>query len=461
MWGAVIAASALPVLEDAELKLIQDEFAAAGIRLLLGSVMDMAGVARAKSVPAQRSVAFHRYGMGASPTWNVFCIDNGIAFTSRLGVTGDLRLRADLAARRLLGDGVAWAPAELHRQDGEPDPGCARGLLRGMRDTMAAQGLTALVGCEVEFVLTRADGAPLPARPWHAYGLSSALDAEAFLADLVTAFEAAGLPLEQVHAEYGDGQYELSLAPADPVTAADYVVAARLLAGRVARRHGLAVSLSPLPFAGGAGNGAHQHLSLARNGVPLLSGGDGPHGLTSDGAAALAGVVAGLPDLLAVLAGSVLSGYRLVPGHWSGAFACWGLENREAAVRLCAATQGNPHGASLELKCADPSANPYLVTAVLLGLALDGITRGAVPPPEVRGNPADQSPAEAARTGTVPLAAGRQESLDQLAGSALAQRLLGADILDALLAVRRYEQDHYGQQDVADLADRFRFAWSA
>lgn len=461
MWGTVTAASALPVLDDAELKLIDEEFAAAGVRLLLASVVDMAGVARAKSVPASRSAAFHRSGMGASPTWNVFCIDNAIAFTSRLGVAGDLRLRADLAARRLLGDGLAWAPAEFHRQDGAPDPGCARGLLRGIQDSMARQGLAALVGCELEFVLTHTDGTTLPAQSWQAYGLGSALDAEPFLTDLATAFEAAGLPLEQIHAEYGTGQYELSLAPADPVMAADWVIAARLLVGRVARRHGRAVSLSPLPFAGGAGNGAHQHLSLTHHGVPLFSGGPGPHGLTSHGAAAVAGIVTGLPDLLAVLAGSVLSGHRLQPGHWAGAYACWGLENREAAVRLCAATPGNPHGASLELKCADPSANPYLATAVLLGLALDGISRGAALPPEVPGDPADLSPAEVARAGAVRLAAGQPESLDRLASSALAGRLLGADIVDALLAVRRYEQDHYGQQDAAGLADRFRFAWSA
>lgn len=461
MWGTVTTASALPVLDDTELKLIDEELAAAGIRLVLGSVVDMAGVARAKSVPAPRSAAFHRSGMGASPTWNVFCIDNWVAFTSRLGVAGDLRLRADLAARRLLGDGVAWAPAEFHRQDGALDPGCARGLLRGIRDTVAARGLTALVGCELEFVLTHPDGTAWPGRPWQAYGLGSALDAEAFLADLVAAFDAAGLPLEQVHAEYGAGQYELSLAPADPVAAADGLVAARLLVGRVARRNGLAVSLSPLPFADGAGNGAHQHLSLTRGGVPLLSGGTGPHGLTRDGAAAVAGIVAGLPDLLAVLAGSVLSGHRLQPGHWAGAYACWGLENREAAVRLCAATPGNPHGASLELKCADPSANPYLVTAVMLGVALDGITRNAVLPAEVPADPASLSPAEAARAGAVRLAAGQPEALDRLASSALAERLLGADILDALLAVRRHEQDHYGQLDAASLADLFRFAWSA
>ena len=86
------------------------------------------------------------------------------------------------------------------------------------------------------------------------------------------------MPAEQVHAEYGADQFEVSLPPADPVTTADRTVLARLLIGRAAARHGLGVSFSPVPFAGGAGNGAHLHLSLADADGPLLSGGPGRTG---------------------------------------------------------------------------------------------------------------------------------------------------------------------------------------
>jgi glutamine synthetase len=453
-------ANPLPVLGEPELRSVEEHLDASGVRVLVGSVVDMAGVARAKQVPARRARGFHRSGVGASPTWNVFCIDNAIAFTPRLGVAGDLRLRADLGAVRPLGDGLAWAPAEFFTQQAEPAPICPRGLLRRTQAALEAQGLVALVGCELELVLTSADGSALPGRPWNAYGLSGTLDREAFLRDLVESCENVGLPVEQVHAEYGDNQYEFSLGPTDPITAADNVVLGRLVAGRVARRHGFGVSFSPLPFAAGSGNGAHQHLSLSRDGVPLLSGGDGPHGLTDDGACAIAGIVAGLPDLLAVFAGSVLSAHRLQPDRWAGAFACWGLENREAAVRFCAATPGNPHGANVEVKCIDPTANPYLSTAVILGLAQDGLSRRAPLPPEVVGNPAEQTDADAARTGTVRLASDQGAALDALAAAPLGGRLLGEDILDALLAVRRHEHGAYGKEDLTVLTDRFRFTWS-
>jgi glutamine synthetase len=440
----------MQVLDDAELAVIDERLA--GARLLAGTVVDPAGVIRAKHVPVTRARSFHTGGMGASPTWNVFCIDNAIAFTPRFGVSGDLRLRADLSAARHLGDGLAWAPTEMSNQDGTPAEVCTRGLLRRATTALAGDGLTALVGSELEFVLTKADGSALSTGRWNAYGMTAVLDTEPFLTDLVTTAADAGLPVEQLHAEYGESQFEFSLAPADPLAAADNVVLARLITGRVARRHGFAASFSPQPFAGGSGNGAHQHLSLTRAGEPLLSGGDGPHGLTAEGGAAIGGLVAGLPEVVGVLAGSVLSGARLRPGHWSGAFACWGLENREAAVRYCAATAGNPHGASVEVKCVDPSANPYLATAVLLGLARDGISRGLPLPPEITGDPAD--------TGVAQLAADQATALATLDTSPLVARLLGEDLLEALSAVRHHELDTYGKEDPDVLADRFRFAWS-
>lgn len=453
-------AEVLPVLSDDELESIVERLMNARSRLLVGSVVDMSGVARAKSVPIARAGAFHRAGMGASPTWNVFCIDNSIAVTDQLGVVGDLRLRADLRAAKALDGAIAWAPAEMFDQQGQPWPGCARGRLRRLQARAEAQGLDVLVGNELEFVVTGADGALLTPHRWQAYGLGAIFGYEAFVKDLETALEAAGLASEQLHAEYAGYQFEVSLAPTTALHAADQVVLARLVIGRVARRHELKVSFSPLPSAHDAGNGAHQHLSLARGGAPLLSGGDGPHGLSTAGAAAMAGIVAGLPETLAVFAGSVLSSHRLQPGHWSGTFACWGLENREAAVRFCAATPGNPQGANIELKCIDPSGNPYLTVATMLGLALHGIAAQLALPIEVSSDPAELEPAAAAEAGVARLPETQAAAIGLLADSALAEEILGADIISALLAVRGYEHATYANTPIDELTDRFRFAWS-
>ncbi len=100
-----------------------------------------------------------------------------------------------------------------------------------------------------------------------------------------------------------------------------------------------------------------------------------------------------------MLTGSVLSGVRLLPGMWSGACICWGTENREAGVRLVRAGPANPHGASVEVKVIDPSANPYLASASVLGLAHHGIREQLALVAETTEDPSLLSPQGRARAG--------------------------------------------------------------
>ncbi|MFC9790736.1 glutamine synthetase [Rhodococcus sp. NPDC127528] len=416
----------------------------------------MAGISRAKIMPVARLSTFEEAGAGASPCWNVFCVDNHIAFTPTLSVVGDLRLRIDRTDLRDLGAGTYWAPADLFDQDGQPWPVCPRRTLRRAAERLLDAGLTARIGHEVEFTLFDA-ASP---HEWSAYGLNAALRQDRFVRDLLDAATTAGLTVEQVHAEYGQGQFEISLGPADPVAAADNAVLARILVSRTARAHDLRASFAPVPLADGAGNGAHHHLSLHRGDVPMFSGGDGPHGLTGTGARAVAGILAALPDFVLVLAGSALSHLRLQPNTWGGAYACWGLENREAAVRLCADTPGNPRGAHLEVKPIDGSANPYLAGATILGAALAGIGAALPLPPEVAVNPAQLSEEERSATGVALLPSLPAELLDRLRTSRLAGELFEPLLLEALLAVKGYELSEYGRTPPAEVAERFRFAWT-
>jgi glutamine synthetase len=423
--------------------------------LIGGSVVDMAGVARAKYVPAARLQDFATVGMGASPSWSVFTADGGVAFTPTLNVVGDLRLRIDPDDVRVVADGVGWAPADLHHQDGEPSAMCGRSLLRRTADAAGRSGLTVRVGAEVEGTLLGPDGGHASARSgWAPYGLSSSLKHSGFLVDLTETAERAGLAIEQMHMEFGHDQLEVSLAPTDPVSAADDVVLARVVIGRAAARHGLRVSFSPVPFAGEASNGAHLHLSLATADGPAFSGGDGPHGLTATGACAIAGILDTLPGLLGVYAGSALSPRRLQPGNWAGAALCWGLENREAAVRLVTAGPASAHGANVELKVVDPSANPYLAVTALLGSTLRGIEVGLPLPDEVGVNPAESG------RELVALPPHQAAVLDTLEASEVAAELLGGPVVEGVLAVRRREVTTYSGLPLAETAEALRLAWT-
>lgn len=434
-------------------------FRDAGARSVVGTMVNAAGLTHAKSAPIERLGDFHRAGLGAAPVWDVFCLDAGIAFTDDITAVGDLRLRIDLDVAQAVGP-LVWAPTDVHRQDGTPHPGCSRGALTAATTRLRDAGVEALVGHELELVLVQPDGSALPGESWVPYGAGGLLDHEALVADLHAALGDVGIVLEQLHAEYGAGQLELSLPPREPVAAADAVVLTKLVVGRVARAHGVRASFSPAPFAGAVGNGAHQHLSFSRSGEPLFSGGDGPHGITAEGGAVIGGILRGLRDVQGVLGGSILSAARLAPGGWSGAFDGWGLENREAAIRLVAGGPANPHGANVEVKIIDPSANVYTATAAVLGLALDGIESEATLLEEIDLDPSqlDEQARAAGGFGTLPN--DPADVIDTLAASTLARRLLGDPIVDATVAVRRHEQTAFADLSPEELAARLRLTWS-
>jgi glutamine synthetase len=400
-------------------------------------------------------------GLGASPVWHVFAIDQvGTVFGDRTGVVGDQRIRIDLSGLRILGDGFAWAPGAFFNQDGSPDPFCSRGALRRVADRLSEAGIDTVVGHEMEFVLVGPDGTALPSHLWAQYGLAGVLEFEGFVRDVFSAAASSGVAIEQLHPEYGINQFEISLSPLAPVAAADQLVLMRIIIGRVARQYGMRVSLSPVPFAGSVGSGSHQHFSMKRGDTPLFSDGSGVAGMTPDGKSAIAGLLSGLPDAQGVLCGSVLSGLRMQPGFWSGAYVCWGTENREAAVRYLVGGPSNPQGANVEVKVIDPSANPYYATAAILGLALDGIERKLPLPPETTVDPAKLSDEQRREAGMVLLASSQADAIDALDQSALMRGILGDESVDAVVAVRRYEQATYGELSPEELAEKFRLAWS-
>jgi glutamine synthetase len=454
--AVVISRASKPLAAAAIAQLESD-----GVATLIGTVVNPAGLTHAKTVPLRRMSAFADPGLGASPVWHAFAIDQtGIVFGDDISVVGDQRVRIDLSALRIIGDGLAWAPGAFFNQDGSPDPRCSRGALGRVQDRLSDAGISAVVGHEMEFVLVSPDGSRLPSQLWAQYGLAGVLEFEGFVRDVTNAAAGSGIAIEQFHPEYGANQFEISLAPLEAVAAADALVLMRIIIGRVARQYGMRVSLSPVPFADSVGSGSHQHFSMNRGDTPLFSDGTGVNGMTPEGESAVAGLLAGIPEAQGVLAGSVLSGQRMQPGNWAGAHVCWGTENREAAVRFLIGGPSNPHGANIEVKVIDPSANPYFATAAILGLALDGIERELPLPPETTVDPATLTDAQREQTGVVLLRSKQEEALDLLDRSSLMREILGNEAVDAVVAVRRYEHNNFGALSSEEVADKFRLAWS-
>ncbi|MGA7051685.1 MAG: glutamine synthetase family protein, partial [Mycobacterium sp.] len=373
---------------------------------------------------------------------------------------GDERVRIDLSALRIIDDGLAWAPAAFFEQDGTPAAVCSRGTLSRVEAALAEAGIEAMIGHEMEFVLVDPDGGRLPSTLWAQYGLAGVLEHEGFVRDITRAAARSGVAIEQLHPEYAANQFEISLAPLAPVAAADQLVLTRIIVGRAARRHGLRVSLSPVPFAGSVGSGAHQHFSLTTSEGPVFCGGTGAADMTAAGESAVAGLIRGLPEAQGVLCGSIVSGLRMQPGNWAGAYACWGTENREAAVRFIKGGPGTPQGANVEVKVIDPSANPYFASATILGLALDGIRHKVALPAETTTDPAKLSNSDRERAGILRLPGTQPEVIAALDNSELVRHILGDAGVDMVVAVRRHEQQFYGELGAEQLVDKFRMAWS-
>jgi glutamine synthetase len=320
---------------------------------------------------------------------------------------------------------------------------------------LAEQGLTARVGYEMEFTVTTGDFEP--AHPGPAYSPQALVPIDGFIADVLRDCAANGLPIGQLHAEYGPAQVELSLAAADPVTAADRQLLARQTLRAVAAHHGLQLSFAPLPALTVAGNGWHMHTSIWRDEVNLLAGtAEGPG---VEGAAYVAGILRDLPAVAAVTAPSLGSLMRLRPGYFAGAFAFWGVENREAPLRYIPGSSllGADH-ANVELKTSDASANPYLAVTAVLAAGAAGVAEKLELPAAVQSDPGTWTDDERADRGIAVLPTTQADQEAALSGSRVADAL-GPELLGAFLAVRRSDATGAAGMEIDDVLTGLRFRY--
>jgi glutamine synthetase len=424
-----------------------------GVRGMVLTLVDNAGVTRVKTVPLSALAGSAQRGVGLSPLFTVFTLDDHIASTPGLDTpSGDMRLFPDLGAAVALTalPGWGWAPVLQRDQEGDLLPFCQRGRAEHWTAAAAERGIEFKLAFEVEFTVLDADGGPLHLGP--GYSANALLPANRFALDVFEALECQGIPVDQFHPEYSNGQYEVSVAAADPATAADRYVLLRMTLRQIAAKYGWTVSFAPIVFAGSVGNGCHLHFSAWRDDRNLMSGGDGPADLTAEAESLAAGVLRRLHEMTAALAPTVLSYERLKPGLWAGAYTCWGHENREAALRLVQGVRPQrASSANFELKTIDGTSNPYLAVALLIAAALDGHDEELQLPLAVREDPAQLSEEIRGDAGIRRLPSDLGEAIDGFAGSAFCRSALGDRLFDAFLAVRRYEWEHFGTADADEV----------
>jgi glutamine synthetase len=412
---------------------------------------DHGGIIRGKAAATSRLAERIDSGIGHTRAMMAMSMMDELQPVEGMGPVGEVRIKPDPNTFVTLpyAFGVAAMLSDQVNPDGTPWDGCARTFLRQAIAELATAGYELQAAFEPEFTLGRREGADLlPVDESLCYSATGFHLAHDYIIDLVDALNRQGLEVEHYYPELGHGQQEVSIGHAEALRAADNHVLLRETARAVAIRHGQWASFAPKPLPDQAGNGAHLHASLWSAGRNAFADPVGKFGLSAVGYQFIAGVLAHLPGLVALTCGSVNSYRRLAPSMWAGAYACYGPDNREAAVRICSPV-GAAGSVNLELKPSDSSGNPYLALGGFIHAGLDGIRRALRPGEPLSVDPATLSSSERSQLSVARLPASLSEALDALQSDSVLMSALGPLRATAYLAVKRSEAAHFAQHDAA------------
>lgn len=327
--------------------------------------------------------------------------------------------------------------------DGTPWDCCPRQFLsQAISDFQCETGLSLHAAMEHEFTLLDTDFDATVS-----FSLEQMRRIATFIDDLAQALDQAGLDAETIEPEAGRRQYEVSCGPAPALIAADRAMLTREVIREAARRRGFYASFSPKPFPGKIGSGAHLHFSFVNEtGENVTFGGrDAPTLLSPLAASFAGGVLRHLKALAPFYAASPVSYLRLAPSNWSCGYTSFGVQNREAALRVCPppslAGEAGQRSFNLEFRPLDATANPYLALGALLRAGLAGI-RGRLPAPRpLDRDPASLSDDERQALGIERLPGSLDAALATLAADPIVSSWMSADFTSVFHSVLTKEAD--------------------
>jgi glutamine synthetase len=331
---------------------------------------------------------------------------------------------------------------DIFTPDGQPFAGDPRAVLRRQLAELDAAGLRSFVGPEIEFFLFQNDGGTELLDRGTYFDVTTMDVASDFRKTVIRYLEQLGIPVEESHHEVAASQHEIDLRFADALTMADSVMTFRLAVKEAAREFGIYATFMPKPIQGAWGSGMHLHLTLMRGEDNALASED-PSGLSAEGRAFVAGLLAHARAITGVTNQWVNSYKRLVPGFEAPVFVCWGRSNRSALVRVPPARDG---AARIEIRSPDPACNPYLAFALILGAGLDGIRAGMELPPEATQTLEAMTPAELAAGEIRPLPESLAEAVAEMERSELVRRVLGDFVLEWIVRNKLGEWHDYRSQ---------------
>jgi glutamine synthetase len=337
---------------------------------------------------------------------------------------------------------------DVYTPRGEPFPGDPRHILKRVMRQVEEQGWIYNTGPEPEFFLFERDGnGQVVSRP-HDLGSYFDLSTDRGLEvrkEMSRALAAFGIRVEASHHEVAPGQQEIDFQYNDALHAADNVVTFKTALKEVARRQGLHATFMPKPISGVNGSGMHVHQSLTQQGTGknLFADSSDDYGLSILAHRFIAGQLAHARGMCAVLAPLVNSYKRLVPGYEAPVYISWGQINRSALIRVPQVQAERPESTRLELRCPDPSCNPYLAFAVMLAAGLEGVRRELEPPAISNEDLYHLDLPLREQRGLQMLPGSLGEALEELKADALMRETLGQHLFDRFVEAKTIEWQEY------------------
>jgi glutamine synthetase len=366
----------------------------------------------------------------------------------------DMHLRIDPSTYAVL----PWSPPELRRArffcdifqpDGEPFPGDPRGVLKRLLAKIKERGWTYNVGPEPEFFLFRRGNGetihPVPHDVGGYFDFSPNDEAVRVRTELMEGLSLMGLEVEVGHHEVALAQHEIDFRFADALRAADNVLTLKYTVKAIAAQNGLIASFMPKPIFGINGSGMHCHQSLFdAQGKNLFFDPKDEFAISPIAYGFIAGQLQHARALAGVVAPTVNSYKRLVPGYEAPVYVGWAQTNRSALIRIPHFTKGMDKAVRAELRFPDPSCNPYLAFAVMLAAALDGIDRKLeCPKPLTNINVYHLTIEDREKLGIEELPGSLKEALQELEKDKVIREALGVMVYEAFNRAKNAEWEEY------------------
>ncbi len=402
---------------------------------------DVVGVVKNVTIPVTQFSAALDHG-----TWFDGSSIEGFARIAE----SDMYLMPDLSTYAVLpwlsnDDKTARIICNVYTPNGQPFLGDPRGVLTRVLNEAEQMGFIFQTGPELEFFLLKPapDGTVIPPVPHDAAGyfeVETSVGA-AIRRQMVSTLAAFGIEVESLHHEVATGQHEIDFRYSDALRTADNAVTFRVALKIIAQQNGLYATFMPKPLRGINGSGMHVHQSLwfKANGANAFADPGDIHGLSQIAKRFMAGQLAHARGMCAILAPLVNSYKRLVAGYEAPVYLSWARINRSALIRVPRAYEGD--STRIELRCPDPSCNPYLAFAVMLAAGLDGIRRELPIAEATDENLYLIDNQRRAALGTLP--ASLDEALEELENDDVIRDALGAHVYERFVSAKKLECDDY------------------